>query len=252
MMPNNEPTAVFLLYASRWHNRGAGYPTCTGTFIGKNTIFSAEYYTIDTNYLRRAINFRYIGPSVDRCYFSTVELTEFYVTPTSLTEYHTHRSRAGLRSRSFDVTATGALSTSCAYDATELTANALTVKDPKISLSTVMIENVSGTIVEQYTCNIHIADKSSINLSSVTVLCEDKNGTDVFSVSTDINGNITEQTINYKIWTGTSETLVTYSPHKFTISKTGYQTLVLENITVDAPIKWHLELQPSIRKVIRM
>ena len=35
----------------------------------------------------------------------------------------------------------------------------------------------------------------------------------------------------------------TYSPHKFTLSKAGYETLDLENITIDGPIVWHLGLQ---------
>ena len=48
--------------------------------------------------------------------------------------------------------------------------------------------------------------------------------------------------IKYKAGGPTGD--VTLSPHKFTISKAGYETLVLENITISAPIKWHLELQP--------
>jgi hypothetical protein len=28
-----------------------------------------------------------------------------------------------------------------------------------------------------------------------------------------------------------------------TLSKAGYETLVLDNITIDSPIVWHLELQ---------
>jgi len=62
------------------------------------------------------------------------------------------------------------------------------------------------------------------------------------AVITDINGDIAEQVIAYKKWQGTSETLTTLSPHKFTISKAGYETMVLDNITVDHPIVWHLEL----------
>jgi len=72
-------------------------------------------------------------------------------------------------------------------------------------------------------------------------------GIDVFivgSVPTDASGDIEEQTVLYKEWHGTSETLTTYSPHKFTFSKAGYQTLIHENDTVDHKINWHLELQP--------
>ncbi len=46
------------------------------------------------------------------------------------------------------------------------------------------------------------------------------------------------QVIPYKTWTGTSETLVTHSPHKFTILKPGHRTTTLLDITVDRPIVW--------------
>lgn len=57
------------------------------------------------------------------------------------------------------------------------------------------------------------------------------------------SGDIAEQTITYKTWTGTSE-LETKYIHEFTFSEAGYETLILENVTVDAPVVWHLELQP--------
>jgi len=96
----------------------------------------------------------------------------------------------------------------------------------------------------KYTCNLHIADKDGNNLSGVTILCQDKDGNEIFSVSTDASGDITEQTITYiKYEEGTT---TTYSPHKFTISKAGYETLVLDEITVDKPIDWHLELLPAL------
>jgi hypothetical protein len=96
----------------------------------------------------------------------------------------------------------------------------------------------------RYYCDIHVVDKDGTNLASATVLCQDKDGTTAFSVSTDANGNIAQQTIVYQKFDHTNSwAAVTYSPHKFTISKAGYQTLVLDAITVNAPIKWHLELQ---------
>jgi len=97
-----------------------------------------------------------------------------------------------------------------------------------------------------YTCNIHLADKDGNNISGVTILCQDKDSNTVFSVNTGADGKIAEQIITYKKWVGTSETETTYSPHKFTISKAGYETLVLDNITVNEPIDWHLELQDPV------
>jgi len=105
---------------------------------------------------------------------------------------------------------------------------------------------------QQYSCNIHVVDKDGVALQSVVVDCEDTNAGAVWTagtVSTDASGDITEQLITYKTFdtddwdsdpSGTS-----LSPHKFTISKAGYETLILDAITVDAPIVWHLELQAS-------
>ena len=92
----------------------------------------------------------------------------------------------------------------------------------------------------KFTCNIEVAD-----IDDVTILCEDQSGSQVFSELTGATntGKIDEQIIHYVNATDWPRVVTTYSPHKFTISKAGYETLVLENITVDGPIDWHLELQ---------
>ena len=69
--------------------------------------------------------------------------------------------------------------------------------------------------------------------------------TEFSTQSTDASGDITEQQIQWKKWTSIYP--AEYEErrlHKFTVSLAGYETLVLENITADAPIVWHLELQP--------
>ena len=108
---------------------------------------------------------------------------------------------------------------------------------------TLRIYGATNTISDDKTINIHVVDKDGANLSGATVACEDTNTDAAFTTQTTAaDGTITEQTITSRQWLGTSETLTTYSPHKFTISKAGYKTLVLENITVDGPIDWHLTL----------
>jgi len=101
---------------------------------------------------------------------------------------------------------------------------------------------------QQYSVNIHVSDRAGVDLSGVTVDCEDKNTTAAWTagtITTDANGDITQQWVNYKTYVSgdfaSGGTI--YSPHKFTLSKAGYETLILENVTVDAPIAWHLELQ---------
>jgi hypothetical protein len=125
------------------------------------------------------------------------------------------------------------------------TASTITLVDPKFNLTGfVAITNNSGVARENFTVLIKVVDAVGNPLESVTVILKDKTTTQIFSVSTDVNGDITKQTIESRNWTTTSAILTENFPFSLTISKAGYQTLVLENITVDAPIKWHLELQP--------
>jgi len=65
-----------------------------------------------------------------------------------------------------------------------------------------------------------------------------------FSVATDSGGDIAEQTIDYKKWIGTSEALLTYSPHTFTLTYGG-DTHVVDDFTVSAPVVWNLEFPPQ-------
>jgi len=102
---------------------------------------------------------------------------------------------------------------------------------------------------KQYTCNIHIADKDGVDLAGVVVDCEDRLGNPVWAagtVTTNAGGDIAEQIISYwKTWFLAGVQTDTLSPHVFTISKAGYETQVLDEITVDHPIVWHEELQNS-------
>ena len=67
----------------------------------------------------------------------------------------------------------------------------------------------------------------------------------MFSVLTDANGDIAEQTIDYKQWVGTSETLTTFSPHTFTFTHPNYPTYTINNATVSSPINWRIEMPIS-------
>jgi len=112
----------------------------------------------------------------------------------------------------------------------------------------------SADFHEQQTVNIHVADKDGSDLQSVVVLCEDQTGAQVFSVSTDSNGDITEQTISWRKFTdGSPPTTTTFSPHKFTFSLAGYETQVHDKIILDSPIgkgnPWNIELQPLRARV---
>jgi len=121
----------------------------------------------------------------------------------------------------------------------------------------VQFNSCTNTLLyRKHTVNIHVADKNGANLSGVSVLCEDVDGntTGGFAAQTTAaDGTITEQTIIRGYCDENNTDLDTdltkdYSPHKFTFSKAGYETLVLDNITVDGKINWHLELQDPKRK----
>ena len=103
---------------------------------------------------------------------------------------------------------------------------------------------------DKKSCNITVTDKNGTLLDGVEVLCEDTDDAIVFTTTTGDTdtGKIDEQLITYidYYYSGGAQA-DTMSPHKFTLSKAGYETLILENVTVDAPIAWHLELKGPVR-----
>jgi hypothetical protein len=110
-----------------------------------------------------------------------------------------------------------------------------------------------GKALRKYTVNIHVSDKDGANLETANVVCLDKDDNEIFNVDTDAEGNIAEQIVTYQQWYQLAsgyhgeDEATCFSPHKFTISKDGYETLTIDNITINDPIKWHLELQdPTI------
>jgi hypothetical protein len=189
--------------------------------------------------------------------YGTVDINDYYVcgggtlysapaTITQLSGYHAHRAGTGFSAWWKDCTLKNALFTNCTvYDCGSGGGN-LTLIDPIQTPTTVLIEVDGRGIHIVFTCNVNVCDKNGVAISGAVVDCVDQYNTASWAagtVTTDASGNIAEQQITYKRWYNIAKTLTTYSPHKFTISKAGYQTLVLDNITVSAPIKWHLEMQ---------
>ena len=184
-------------------------------------------------------------------YISECDYLRLDVSPDEFTDVHFEAAENALRPYS-----AGALTVQNikitnynTYDYEVLSTSYLTLLDPITSVANPNTDATSW-IKEAYTCNIHVSDKDGTNLAGVSVACEDTNADAAFTTQTTAaDGTITEQNITYKKWEGVDETLTTYSPHKFTVSKAGYETLVLDAITVDAPIIWHLELQPAPGRV---
>jgi len=185
--------------------------------------------------------------SIKKLRLDNWNLCALEIVPSIFTEVHRHYGNVGFSCLG-TITATDLLFSSITTEVATSSWNVdhFTVKNPKAAISSLSIGFAGSDIKEQYTCNIHIADKDGADLETVNVKCEDKDGNEIFSVNTGVDGKITEQVITYKKWEGTDETLTEYSPHKFTISKAGYEMLVLDEITVDKPIDWHLELLPAL------
>ena len=59
----------------------------------------------------------------------------------------------------------------------------------------------------------------------------------------DSNGDFPTQYIDYRNVLGTSEVVTTLSPHKIVVSKAGYKTKTIENITIDEQLNWRIKLE---------
>jgi len=256
---------------STWSNRNTdisawiNLTTSTGTLLlyGSSLYLNGSYYRSQGNMtVRKSVvsdisagnwgqfSMGYVGG------VGTIDIKDFFITNNHRTYYapntitnseniHIHSGNAsGVATWWSAATADKILITSSASNDFESAQGNLTLTDPIVGPVSPIILRAGDWIKEQYTCNITVADKDGTLLDGVEVLCEDQADAQVFTTTTGDTdtGKIDEQTITYKTWTGTSETLVTSSPHKFTLSKAGYETLVLDNITVDGPIDWHFEL----------
>jgi len=192
--------------------------------------------------------------SIQKSYFAGQRNLTFRATPGTISDVHVHKLQYGFKTLGDDATLSGCDITSVqtidvyVYGLTDNTS--ILMRDPVNHITKPVIQIKEAAFAkEQYTCNITVVDKDGTLLDGVEVLCEDEADATVWTTTTGDTdtGKIDEQIIDYKKWTGTSETLTEYSPHKFTLSKAGYETLILENVTVDAPIAWHLELKGPVR-----
>ena len=241
--------APMLVYASILYNASTNKRLQVGgTITAKNSIFQAKRYDAGGTWQSR---FQFTSSSTvnfESVYFNNVEGLILQSGPT-LEDVWIERSQEAVQSFAASFSAANIKITNFVQsDILQAfgTPHAVTLIDLKQSLTTPRITSAGGIINEEYTCNIHVTDRDGNALQSVVVDCEDKDTTAVWAVgtiTTDANGDIAEQQIRYKKWVGTAETLTTFSPHKFTLSLAGYETLILEAVTVDAPIVWHLELQ---------
>jgi len=253
----NAATTTLQIYASHLHCRSlTQLYAISGTVEILNSILSM--LEKDNPSWRHTYNFGNLVSGIFKRVFNTnVYAAKFQAAQDTMEDIHVHNCASGMWGQSSGVEASDVLITSNSgnqlYNQGE--GSTLKIIDPKISTTSranyLTLE--TDWCAEAYTINIHITDKDGANLSGATVNLEGSDSsnydTDAWtadSVTTAADGTITEQTVTAKKWVGTSETETDYNVFRLTISKSGYETLVLENITIDSPIDWHLELLPAL------
>lgn len=100
----------------------------------------------------------------------------------------------------------------------------------------------TGTVRRQYTFDLKVADKGDNPISGATVTLTDKNGSQVFNVTTDANGNITTQTVTRGYYDQAhGNALQDYGPHTLTVEKAGYQAYV-KKFVLSAKVTWEIKV----------
>lgn len=119
----------------------------------------------------------------------------------------------------------------------------------KIQQSTYYNAGVSlWRIYEKYTFNLRVSDILDVPVQSATVVMKDKDGTQMFSVQTGVDGSIAEQTVTVKTFkfdpaNGEYQGMVCVdqNPMTLTVSKAGFRTYT-DKITLDKKTDWEIAL----------
>jgi len=250
VIPTGRSNVNLLIYGSTLFSAGnKGFRTYASTREFLNSIITTSASTFQF-YCLNANN----SVIMRRCYIAGGFSLRFYDSPVAIEDVHIHDTTYGLEfggaSGSYrNLRITSSDTQIRQFGGTGVIGNII---NPVGNITAVEINEDASAINEQRTCDIHVVDKDGNNLEDVTVTCEDEDNNEVFSVQTDVNGVIAQQTITYKQWEGTDETETEYSPHKFIFSKNGYTLLVMENVTVDARINWDVEVKFPERIRARM
>ena len=254
MNPINSSGATLGIYASMLHVRtSCRLMFYSGTFEILNSILSGTFD--DGGSWTKRVQF-HVGTIKD-VFLNNFDEGALFYTSQTIDDLHVHGGNYGIQSQGLianNVVADNCRMTSqdAANAYTYNDGRSLTVKDPKTALSSVGNSHAANWIAEAYTFNLTVGDKDGTltGMTATVTLDGSDSGTasteydtEAFSEDT-TNGVLAEQTVTARKWVGTSETLTNYNKFRLTVEAAGYETLVLDNITVDSPIDWHLELQP--------
>lgn len=103
----------------------------------------------------------------------------------------------------------------------------------------------TAKVYRKYTFNLKVTQKDGSPINGATVTLKDKDGNQVFQVTTDAQGEIAEQTVSRGYYDQPNgNTLQDYSPHALIIEKAGYQTYE-KKFTMDK-IDWLIKLPKAV------
>ncbi len=103
----------------------------------------------------------------------------------------------------------------------------------------------TGKTYRRHTFNLHVSDVNGNAITGALVTLWDKNGTQIFSESTDGNGNITERILNaYWIDQASGTTWNSYSPFTIKIEKGGF-TLYTGKIDITEKTSLSINMKAS-------
>ena len=102
-----------------------------------------------------------------------------------------------------------------------------------------------GAVYRQYEFDLKVIDKNNTPISGATVKIWDKDGNLVTNETTDANGEIPTQTLNYGYYTqANGDTPTMQTPHTILINKTGYHNYTA-NFSIDKKTDWTIALQAT-------
>lgn len=297
--------AVVKIYGSRLHCRDTGSHYLyiyDGSWDVRNSIISGTGTTGFRPYWTAAVDDLKLRDVI----FSNIFGINSQESPSVANNIHIHNSSTALSIINVDVSMTDVLVTNYATNEFYVSGGQkLSLIDPRFHPSAISLVD-ANILIEQYTCNIHIADEDGADLESVSIACatfgnvvsndagstfykciEDhtsgvfaddlaagkwelttaayaalagctgmlpSNGawvtgidykaseTEFTGITTDSDGDIAEQNIDYKKWVGTSKALLTYSPHTFSLTHASYPDFTINDVKVDHPIVWRHEM----------
>lgn len=117
--------------------------------------------------------------------------------------------------------------------------------NPDIDVWTFTWVTSSDKVYRQYTFDLKVIDPDGTSINNAIVSLFDNNNDEVFSVLTDAQGEIIQQTISRGYYDqANGNTLQDYSLHTLNIYKDNYQPYVM-NITFSQKTNWEIALSPT-------